>query len=382
MSRLFKSFSTYLALFAGLAGVLVVLYAWRLPPFETSIEQTDNAYVRGNVTILSPQVAGYVAEVPVTDYATVKKGDLIVRIDDKPYAQKVQQAQATLASKNAALSASDQQEATSRAQISLAEAGVASAKAADDLARANLKRSEALAAKGFSTQSDVDVARNAVAQAEAAVREGAAQLEVAKQALAQTLVGRQSLNADVDQAQAALRLSEIDLANTRIVAPEDGTLGIVGTSYGAYVTAGSQLTSLVPERKWVIANFKETQIAAIKVGQPARFSVDALKRADIRGHIARFSPAAGSEFAVIKADNASGNFTKVAQRIPVRIEIDEEQDLAALLAPGMSVIVSVDTNAAPDGAEVASRQSIIPKGGTDFRTGSCSYSPPDSIGMK
>src|SRR6266699_1877601 len=99
MSRLFKSFSTYLVLFAGIAGGLVVLYAWKLPPFETSIEQTDNAYVRGNVTILSPQVAGYVAEVPVTDYATVKNGDLIVRIDDKPYAQKVQQAQATLASK-------------------------------------------------------------------------------------------------------------------------------------------------------------------------------------------------------------------------------------------------------------------------------------------
>ena len=349
MSRLFKSFSTYLVVLAGIAGVLVVLYAWKLPPFETSIERTDNAYVRGNVTILSPQVAGYVAEVPVTDYATVKKGELIVRIDDRPYAQKLEQARATLASKNAALSASNQQEATSRAQISLAEAGVASAKAADDLARANLSRSEALVVKGFSTQSDIDVVRNALSQSEAAVREAAANLEVSKQGLAQTLVGRLSLHADVDQAQAALRLAEIDLANTRILAPEDGTLGIVGTSFGAYVTAGSQLTSLVPERKWVIANFKETQIAAIKVGQPARFSVDALNRAEIRGHISRFSPAAGSEFAVIKADNSSGNFTKVAQRIPVRIEIDEGQDLAAMLTPGMSVIVSVDTDAVPSG---------------------------------
>lgn len=355
MSRVFKSLSTYVALVAGVAGVLLVLYAWRLPPFETSVVSTDNAYVRGNVTILSPQVAGYVAEVPVTDYAEVKKGDLIVRIDDRSYAQKVDQAKATLASKNAALSASEQQEATGQAQISLAEAGVASAKAADDLARANLKRSETLVAKGFSTQSDMDVARNAVSQADAAMREAAANLEVSKQGLAQVLVGRLSLQADVDQAQAAVRLAEIDLANTRIVAPEDGTLGSMGTSFGAYVIAGSQLTSLVPERKWVIANFKETQVAAMKAGQPARFRVDALAHAEMLGHITRFSPAAGSEFAVIKADNASGNFTKVAQRIPIRIEIDDGQELAGRLTPGMSLVVSVDTSSSPDGAEMANR---------------------------
>ncbi|MBN9270490.1 MAG: HlyD family secretion protein, partial [Mesorhizobium sp.] len=121
----------------------------------------------------------------------------------------------------------------------------------------------------------------------------------------------------------------------------------VGASLGAYVAAGTQLTSLVPDRKWVIANFKETQVAAMKVGQPVHFSVDALSRAELTGHIARFSPAAGSEFAVIKADNSSGNFTKVAQRIPVRIEIDGGQQLSSLLSPGMSVIVSVDTQAAP-----------------------------------
>lgn len=355
MSTIFRSVSTYVAILAAIAGVLLVLYAWALPPFETTVERTDNAYVRGNVTILSPQVSGYVAEVPVTDYARVKKGDIIVRIDDRSYAHKVEQAKATLASKNAALAASEQQEATGRAQISLAEAGVASAKAADDLARANLKRGEALDAKGFATQSDVDVARNAVSQADAAMREAQANLEVSRQGLAQTLVGRLSLQADVDQAEAALRLAGIDLENTRITAPEDGTLGTVGTSFGAYVTAGTQLTSLVPDRKWVIANFKETQVAAIQAGQPARFSVDALDHAELTGHITRFSPAAGSEFAVIKADNASGNFTKVAQRIPLRIEIDEGQELAARLTPGMSVIVSVDTASAPDGAETASR---------------------------
>jgi multidrug resistance efflux pump len=355
MSRLLKSFSTYVALIAAVAGILLVLGAWRLPPFQTTVEQTDNAYVRGNVTILSPQVAGYVVEVPLTDYAKVRKGDLIVRIDDRTFRQKVEQAEAVLASKKAALAASEQQEASSKAQIALAEARVASARSATDLARANLERSEALVNKGFSTQSQIDVLRDAGHQAEGALREAEAQLEVARQGLQQVLVSRQSLQADVDQAEAAVRLAEIDLANARIVAPQDGTLGTIGTSVGAYVTAGTQLASLVPDHKWVIANFKETQIADLKAGQPARFSVDALGRAMVSGHIARFSPAAGSEFAVIKADNASGNFTKVAQRIPVRIEIDEHQPLADRLAPGMSVVVSVDTKASSDGAETAER---------------------------
>ncbi|OQM74587.1 HlyD family secretion protein [Manganibacter manganicus] len=355
MPNLLKSASTYVALAAGVVGVLLILFAWRLPPFETTVEDTDNAYVRGNVTILSPQVTGYVSEVPVTDYAAVRKGDLIVRIDDRIYVQKRDQAKATLASKQAALAASTQQEASAQANIKLSEAGVSSAKAAAKLARANMERSEALVAKGFSTQSDVDVVRNSVSQAEAAVLEAKARLEVSKQALDQVLVARQALRADVDQAAAAVELAEIDLANTRIVAPEDGRLGTVGTSVGSYVAVGSQLTSLVPDRQWVMANFKETQVANLRAGQKATFAVDALGHVKLTGHITRFSPAAGSEFAVIKADNTSGNFTKVAQRLPVRIEIDAGQALAERLAPGMSVVVSVDWASQPDGQESVSR---------------------------
>ncbi len=355
MSKLFKSVSTYVVLAAGVAGVLLVLFAWHLPPFETTIEQTDNAYVRGNITVLSPQVAGYVAEVPVTDYANVRKGDLVVRIDDRIYVQKRDQAKATLASKKAALTASTQQEASARANIRLSEAGVSSAKAAADLARANMVRGEALVAKGFSTQSDVDMVRNSFRQAEAAMQEAEARLEVSEQALDQVLVGRQALQADVDQAAAAVELAEIDLANTSIVAPEDGRLGTVGTSVGSYVAVGSQLTSLVPDRKWVMANFKETQVANLKTDQKATFAVDALGHATLSGHVSRFSPAAGSEFAVIKADNTTGNFTKIAQRIPVRIEIDTGQALAERLAPGMSVVVSVDSASQSEELTSASR---------------------------
>jgi multidrug resistance efflux pump len=183
-----------------------------------------------------------------------------------------------------------------------------------------------------------------------------AAVEVSRQELASTLVNRQSLEAAVQGAQAAVRLAEIDLQNTRITAPQDGQLGEVGARIGQYVAAGTQLLTLVPDRIWVVANFKETQLPGMQVGQPVTFTVDALQHAQLRGRIERFSPAAGSEFSVIRTDNATGNFTKVVQRIPVRISIDPQQELSERLVPGMSVVVSVDTKAQPeDGNAIANR---------------------------
>ena len=135
----------------------------------------------------------------------------------------------------------------------------------------------------------------------------------------------------------------------------DGRLGEIGVRTGQYVTAGTQLMAVVPHDVWVIANFKETQLAGMQVGQPVTISVDALHRRRLTGHVERFSPATGSEFAVIKPDNATGNFVKIAQRLGVRITIDADQPLAAELSPGMSVVVHVDKSKAPDGAETAAR---------------------------
>src|SRR5690606_26428003 len=135
----------------------------------------------------------------------------------------------------------------------------------------------------------------------------------------------------------------IDLQNTRILAPRDGRLGEVGARVGQYVTAGTQLVALVPKKIWVVANFKETQLSHMQVGQSVTFSVDALENSTLTGKIERFSPAASSEFSVLKTDNATGNFTKVVQRVPVRIAIDPGQDLTGRLAPGMSAVVTVDT---------------------------------------
>jgi multidrug resistance efflux pump len=358
MLKFLRSTATLVAVVIGLAGAALVLYAWRLPPFTSSVETTDNAYVRGQVTLISPQLNGYVAEVAVQDYQRVKAGQLLVRIDDRIYEQKLQQAKATLAAQKAALANSEQKRRSDEAKIKSGQAQVDSAQAALKAAEANWKRIEPLLARGVTTQKEADQARASFDQAKAALSQAQAALEVARQDLASTLVNRQSLEAAVQGAEAAVHLAEIDLQNTRIVAPQDGRLGEIGARIGQYVSAGTQLLAVVPEKIWVVANFKETQLAGMRVGQLVTFTVDALEHASLSGHIERFSPAAGSEFSVLKADNATGNFTKVAQRVPVRIAIDAGQDLTERLAPGMSVVVSVDTMAKDTSNALASTGTV------------------------
>lgn len=345
--KIFRTPATLLVLLAGLAGALLVLYAWRLPPFATTVETTDNAYVRGYVTIVSPQLSGYVADVPVKDYEAVKAGQVLLRIDDRIYAQKLEQAKGMLDTQKAALSNSRQQELSAQAGIASSEAQHASALATLTRAQQAWDRITPLAEKGIATSSDVDTGQANLAQAKAGVDEANAAIEVSRQALATTIGSRAGLEAAVHSAEAAVELARIDLANTRIKAPQDGTLGEVAARLGQYVTAGSQLMAIVPKDVWIIANFKETQLDGMKVGQPVVFTVDALDKARLNGHVERFSPAAGSEFSVIKADNATGNFTKVAQRVGVRISIDPGQPRAEALAPGMSVEVRIDKAADP-----------------------------------
>ncbi len=346
MTNALRSVSTYIALAIGLVGLAVILYAWRLPPFASTIETTENAYVRGQVTVIAPQLAGYVAEVPVQDFATVKQGDLLLRIDDRIYAQKLEQARAGLAAQRAALANSDQARAAADARLRAAVANVASAEAALRTAEANWSRIEPLRERGVVSQTSTDQSQQALDQARASLAASNAAAEVARQDIQTAIVNRQSLVAAVEGAEAAVHLAEIDLSNTRILAPQDGRLGEASARLGQYVAAGTQLMALVPSKVWVIANFKETQLAGMRVGQPVSFTVDALRHARLTGKIERFSPAAGSEFSVIRPDNATGNFVKIAQRVPVRIAIDPDQPPAGKLAPGMSVVVSVDTAAA------------------------------------
>lgn len=331
----------------ALAGVFVVLYAWELPPFTTPIESTENAQVRGQVTLISPQVSGYVVDVLVQDFQTVRRGELLVRIDDRIYRQRVAQGEAQVATAKAALANFQQQRRSAEAMIAQAKANVENAHAQALKAEADWSRIKALVADGSLSERERDQTFAAHAQAMAGVTQSEAALRIAQENLRTVEVNRGALEAAVANAQAALQLARIDLANTEIRAARDGRLGQVNVRVGAYVTAGTQLTALVPQPLWVIANMKETQMANVAVGQPAWFTVDALNHARINGYVERISPAAGSEFSVMPPDNATGNFVKIAQRIPVRIAIAPDQALTERLRPGMSVVVSINTAGKP-----------------------------------
>jgi multidrug resistance efflux pump len=338
-------------IFASLAiiGVLIVLYAWNLPPFRSTIQSTENAMVRGQVTIISPQLSGYVTGVEVQDFQHVRTGQLLMRIDDRIYNQRLEQARAQLATQKAALSNYAQSNRSAQETIVQNEAALANTIAQEHKAAADLRRVEELAADGSLSARERDAARAAHAQALAAVAQARATLEISRQNLRSVGVNRGSLEAAVANAQAAVQLAEIDLSNTRITAPRDGQLGQVTVRVGAYVNAGAQVMALVPAQMWIIANMKETQMANVRLGQPVTFSVDALDDAKLRGRVERISPATGSEFSVITPDNATGNYVKIAQRIPVRISIDPNQALAQRLEPGMSVVVSIDTASGESG---------------------------------
>jgi multidrug resistance efflux pump len=327
----------------ALVGVLIVLYAWNLPPFRSTIQSTENALVRGQVTIIGPQLSGYVVEVDVQDFQHVREGQLLMRIDDRIYHQRLAQARAQLATQQAALANYAQSNKSAQASIAQNEAALANASAQQRKAAADLRRVEELAADGSLSTRERDAARAADAQALAAIEQARAALEISRQNLRSVGVNRASLEAAVANAQAAIGLAEIDLSNTRIVAPRDGQLGQVTVRLGAWVNAGTQVMALVPAQVWVIANMKETQMADVRLGQPVVFTVDALHNATLRGRVERISPATGSEFSVITPDNATGNYVKIAQRIPVRVSIDPGQPLAQRLEPGMSVVVSIDT---------------------------------------
>jgi len=352
-----RSRGTWIVLAATLACLAMVLHAWRLPPFQNGTESTENAYVRGMVTVVAPKVDGYVAEVMVQDYMAVKAGQPLVQLDDRIYRQKLDQARSSLAVQEANLANTAQARLSREATIGSTQAQIASADAQLGNARAQLARAQAdmgraapLAKDGSLSQRERDQTEAALHQAEATVKQAEAAAKqaragqaVATQDLHTVVVNRDAVEAAVESARAAVRLAEIDLENTQIRAPRDGHLGEVGVKLGQYVTPGTQLMAVVPQQVWVVANFKEAQTARMAPGQLAHFHVDALADIELEGRVERMSPATGSEFSVIKQDNATGNFTKIPQRLSVRIAVDPGQPMAHRLRPGMSVVVSVDT---------------------------------------
>ncbi len=330
-----------------LLGITIILWAWRIGPFHTALEKTDNSYIKGKTTLLSSQINGYVQTVEVKDFDQVKQGQVLMHIDATPYNQKVSQAQSGLEQAKNNLANQSQTIAQRQADIAAAQAKVEQAQAADHLALAQLQRYQQLGDSGAAARAEQDKARADRQNTVALLKQAQANLQVAQQAHKTAQVAATGLQAQVSSAQALLDQAQTTKNYSTIIAPMDGQLGEVTPRIGQYVAAGTQLLYLIPKQTWVIANFKETQIADIRIGQSAWFSVDALKHQKFSGRVDQISPAAGSEFSVLKPDNATGNFTKVVQRIAVRISIDPDQPELDKLRPGMSVVTTVDTQSTP-----------------------------------
>lgn len=337
--------SALIAVAVGVAGIVLVLRAWNVGPFQTADISTDNAYVRGQVTVLAPQVNGYVTEVLVKDYEQVKAGQALVKIDTRTYEAALAQAQAQLANAQAQLANSAQTQSQNHAGLGAKQATLEAARAEAQRAQAELQRVEDLASRGSVSLNERDKVRATARLAASNVDKAQADIAIGNETIKATTVNRGALEAAVQMAQAQVQQAQINLDNTTVHAPSDGQASEVTVRKGQYVAAGSQLLYVVPPQLWVVANFKETQTAHVRIGQPASFTVDGLEGAKLTGKVLEIAPATGSEFTVLKADNATGNFTKVVQRLPVKIAIDADQPNAARLRPGMSVIAHVDTGA-------------------------------------
>lgn len=311
---------------------------------------SDNAQVDSHIVPVLPRVGGFVLEVLVTEHQTVKAGDLLARIDDRDYRARLAQAEADLALAIAG-AGSARQTGQAGAQVSAARANAAAARSTVEQALANADKA----------QKDLERMRDLVAQkmmspqaldaAQAAARAAQAQVEASKQSansagdqITASSAALTAAQAKVEAARAARDLAANQLADTRVVAPTSGVIAAKNVEPGQLVQAGQPLLSVVPLADlWVTANLKETELKDIKIGASVNVEIDAYPDSKVEGHVESISPATGARFSLLPPDNATGNFTKVIQRVPVRIRIQQSEDAARLLRPGMSVTVVITT---------------------------------------
>lgn len=304
-----------------------------------SVQETDDAYVEADVSVLSARVSGNVLSVHVEDFQQVKAGEVLVDIDPSDYIAAEHAAEAAVAAARAALDNLANQEALQRALVQQASAQHDSAIASQTLALQERNRQQTLVDGGIAgTEQRLQQAVAAYGEAVAAVAASAATIEAQKRQL-DVLVGQEgTLRANLEAAQANLATAKLKLGYTKVVAPFDGVVSRRRVQPADYVNVGTDLIAVVPvPNVYVIANFKETQLTRVAADQPVDVTVDTFPGQILHGHVGRLSPASGAVFALLPPDNATGNFTKVVQRIPVRIELEAGQPLTARLRAGMSV---------------------------------------------
>jgi membrane fusion protein (multidrug efflux system) len=335
----FKRLLMATAAVAVLAGAS--WYGWDYWTVGRFLVSTDDAYVKADNTTVAPKVSGYLREVLVGDNERVKGGQVLARIDDRDFKVALDQAKADVAAAEAAIVSKQAQLDVQQTVINAAKATLDLDNASATFAKQENKRYTDLAATGYGSVQNAQSAQSRDASALAAI-------ERDKANLASALKQVELLNAEINQAVAAAaranalqRQAELNLSYTTIVAPIDGVVGNRTLRAGQFVQAGTQLMSLVPASgAYVIANFKETQLTEVQAGQPVEIEVDMFPGKRVHGHVDSLAPASGQEFALLPPDNATGNFTKVVQRIPVRIALDTS---SVVLRPGMSVIPTIQT---------------------------------------
>ena len=318
------------------------------------VESTDDAYVEADITVILSKVSGYVASLEVRDNVEVKAGDVLFTIDDGDYLLAVQSARDSVASAKASVERIGEQIVASQASVREAEAGLAAAKAQREDATLNRDRLAKLTTNKVVSQSQLDTARTALLAAKANVDKAAASVDLAKANVAVLRAQKKEAEQSVRAAETALEKAERDLAFTKVRAPVSGMVGNRAAQVGSFVQAGSRMAAVVPlTSAYLKANFKETQLGRISQGAQVSFTVDAYPDVTMHGRVESISPATGAVFSLLPPENATGNFTKVVQRIPVKIAVDEGDAAAHPLRAGMSVVVEVDTRTGGAGADAA-----------------------------
>ncbi|MBB4039529.1 membrane fusion protein (multidrug efflux system) [Microvirga flocculans] len=316
---------------------------------------TEDAYVQADITILSAKVSGYVQSVAVSSNQSVKAGDLIAKIDDGDYRFALQSARDKLATQQSAIERIGRQIEAGHASVAQADAQIASAQAAFERAESDYSRQQQLARSDFTSRAALENAKAARDQADAGVKSAQAALAAAKANVDVLEAQRNEARRVAAELQTSVEKAERDLSFTEIRAPADGVIGNKAIEVGTYVQPGARLAALVPLGSvHVDANFKETQLASLKVGQKVKIEVDAFPDADISGTVESVSPASGAVFSLLPPENATGNFTKIVQRVPVRVAVSPEVARQGILRPGLSVVVDVDTRTSAEPEKTAS----------------------------
>jgi membrane fusion protein (multidrug efflux system) len=362
-----KRVAITLCLMAALA--VAAYYGWRWYDVSRDVQATDNAYVRGEITTLSSRVTGYAVEVLLDDNMPVKAKQVVVRIDPRDFRMTVERSQAALDQAKASLAQIGDQRELERSKIAVADAALHSAQAQAKNAEITLTRATELLQKGAGTQATFDSATAAAVQARSAVDQANANLAYEREQLAVIDSNEAVAKAQVDSADATLLSAKFALDDTEVWAPIDGIIADRKTRVGEYVTAGTNMLSIVPiDNLWIEANYRETQIGRMKMGDPVRILVDTYPEQPLCGYVESLAPASGSEFALIPPDNATGNFTKIVRRFTVRIRFNATETNATLARPGMSVETAVAVST-PDGISPIERGHRI----------GCSFDPAKDV---